>query len=258
MNIYGTEFYRLLDENEGHTFFELSEVNLGEKEYTVAEFKPVNSLLNNCYKIAKEKCLYTMDEGQDLQKRSYQKKLINQFKGIMAEMAIHIYCYECLGLKRNEVLRWDLERPDYKSAENEYDLKVTLSDCDLIIESRSSSSYKSRLNAFMKDYDIIGRYSNDKKQNEKVSDLYVRPVFQYSYFMDKEAYNEAVYRTFDDISKGLLKLYLVASVGKEEMYGELGYFKTMGQGSTLYRCIKIINAHDIEEMKRIIMKAKRS
>ena len=259
MNKFGEEFYQLYADNEEHEFFIDYVVNLGgEDNFAIVEFVPVNSILNNCYKIAVEKAKYTMDEGQDLEIREVKKKRINQFKGIIAETAIHIYLNKrcCFPLKL--VHRWDLERDSFSDASNEYDIKIDNGDMSYYIESRSSSSYQSPLNRFMAYYDIIGKYSNQRKNNERKSDMYIRPVFQYQNAnMTKNQYEAAIYNTYTDISQNRLKLYLVASVGKEEMYGEKGYQKSMGQGTTQYQCIKIKDAHDIKAVVSIYKKAVR-
>ena len=227
-------------------------INMGEGEFAIVEFMPVNSILNNCYKIAVEKAKYTMDEGQDLQIRNRRKKIINQFKGIMAETAIQLYLLERCNFKIDSVKRWDLERESFAYTNNEYDIKITQSGIDFFIESRSSSSYKTDLKHFMMYYDIIGKYANQRKTNERISDLYVRPVFQYvNCTLTQDEYEQEIFNTFDDISAKRLKLYLVAVAGKNEMYGPRGYKKNMGQGKTRYQCIKIKDAHDIRAILAI-------
>lgn len=254
MNIFGDEFYQLYEENKEHEFFVDYVIDLGDERFSVVEFSPVNSILNNCYKIAVEKSKYTMDEGQNLEIRERRKKIINQFKGIMAETAIHIFLNRKCGLPIDTIHRWDLERSSFADTRNEYDIKITQSGEEFFIESRSSSSYKTDLRRFMMYYDIIGKYSNQKKNNERVSDMYVRPVFQYiDCVMTQEEYEVAIYDTFSDISNNRLKLYLVATAGKKEMYGESGYSKNMGQGGTQYQCIKIKDAHDIMQTLTIYL-----
>lgn len=258
MNKYGEEFYELYNANREHDYFVDLNIRMEHGNFAVVEFVPVNSILNNCYKIAVEKAKHTMDESQSLKKREKDKKIINQFKGIMAEAAIHIYLDQRCDFSINNIFRWDLERTNFDNANNEYDIKILQNGVDYVIESRSSSSYRTDLPRFMKYYDIIGKYSNQRKNNERVSDMYIRPVFQYiNLSLTKEQYEERVYRTFSDISSNTLKLYLVASVGKDEMYGEHGYEKSMGQGPTKYQCIKIKDAHDIESIEEIYINAMR-
>lgn len=256
MNFFGEEFYRLYKENQQHEFFVDYAIDLGDETFAVVEFQPVNSILNNCYKIAIEKARHTMDEGQNLQIRSRQKKVINQFKGIMAETAIHIYLHRRCDFPLEVIHRWDLERKDFTNASNEYDLKITNNGIDYLIESRSSSSYQTGLDRFMQYYDIIGKYSNRRKNNEKISDMYIRPVFQYiGRTMTQNEYRYAIKNTFADIRNNELKLFLVAVAGKDEMYGTNGYTKNMGQGQTVYQCIKIKDAHDISSVPMIYYKA---
>lgn len=256
MNVFGEEFYKLYEENQQHEFFVDYAIDLGDETFAVVEFLPVNSILNNCYKIAVEKARHTMDEGQNLQIRGQRKKVINQFKGIMAETAIHIYLHRRCDFPLEMIHRWDLERENFADANNEYDLKITNNGVDYLIESRSSSSYQGGLGRFMQYYDIIGKYSNRRKSNEQVSDMYIRPVFQYvRRIMTQNEYFQAIGNTFADIRNDELKLYLVAVAGKDEMYGMNGYTKNMGQGQTVYQCIRIKDAHDISAVPVIYYKA---
>ncbi len=253
MNKYGKEFYKLYQQTDGHDYFLHHEIIIGGRRFHVVEFVPVKSILNNCYKIADEKAKYTRDEGQDAKMREPAKKVINQFKGIMAEAAIHIFLNRECGFPLESISRWDLERSDFKSAENEYDIKVNNRGRDFCIESRSSGSYHTSLREFMQRYDIIGKYTNEIKRQEKKSDLYIRPVFQYTNpDMDNGEYKKAVEHTYQDISENSLKLFLTAAAGKEEMYGSKGYYKNMRQGSTQYRCIRIRDAYDMDFVKTYI------
>lgn len=253
MNQYGKEFYEMYRKTDGHDYFFHYEIPVKGRGFHIVEFVPVNAILNNCYKIAVEKAKYTRNEGQDARTRQADRKVINQFKGIMAEAAIHIFLDRECGFPLEHILRWDLERPDFKSPENEYDIKVNDRGREFCIESRSSSSYRTSLEEFMQQYDIIGKYTNEIKRQERTSDLYIRPVFQYENpNMTKETYQKAVAHTYRDISENSLKLFLVAAAGKEEMYGFKGYDKNMTQGSTQYRCIKIRDAHDMDFVKAYI------
>lgn len=247
MNRFGEEFYLLYSQNHNHDYFIDYTIDLGEGEFSVVEFMPVNSILNNCYKIAVEKAKYTMDEGQDLQIRNKRKKIINQFKGIMAEAAIHLYLLERCSFTIDSVKRWDLERESFADTNNEYDLKITKDGVDFFIESRSSSSYKTDLKRFMMYYDIIGKYANQKKRNERISDLYVRPVFQYvGCTFTKDEYEQEIFNTFADISANRLKLYLVAAAGKEKCMGNMGTIRTWGR-DTLVISVSKLGMHKISE-----------
>lgn len=249
MNRFGEEFYRIYNGGKTQTCFEEAFVELNGRNFSVAKFCPNAPVLNNCYKIAREKARYTMDEGQDLVRRENGRKLINQFKGIMAEAAVHIFLHQRCGFPLSDIQRWDLEREDFQYTPNEYDLKISCGRRNFYIESRSSGSYQSDLRDFMLNYDIIGKYANEKKLMEKAADLYVRPVFQYSPpYMSGKAYIARIDDTFEDIKSGRLTLWLVAAAGKKEMYGPKGYQKSMGQGSTRYQCIRIQDAGDMRSI----------
>ena len=278
MNRYGKEFIDICKKYSDFQYFYEKELDFG----TVLEFRAPADMYNNCVKIAREKARYTMDYSQSLVLRRPEEKEIKQFKGILAETAIQLYLVQKCRIPFHQVHRWDLERDTFQSASNEYDLKITaangentngkianrevanrevtnrkianrkIANREITIESRASDSYKTSLDSFVRQYDIIGKYSNSRKTNEKKADVYMRPVYQFTSCMNKTEHKSKLYETYKMIQSRELQLYLVSGATKEEMYGERSYTKNMDQGSTIYRCLKIMDAGDIKRISEII------
>ena len=278
MNRYGKEFIDICKKYSDFQYFYEKELDFG----TVLEFRAPADMYNNCVKIAREKARYTMDYSQSLVLRPPEEKEIKQFKGILAETAIQLYLVQKCRIPFHQVHRWDLERDTFQSASNEYDLKITaangentngkianrevanrevtnrkianrkIANREITIESRASDSYKTSLDSFVRQYDIIGKYSNSRKTNEKKADVYMRPVYQFTSCMNKTEHKSKLYETYKMIQSRELQLYLVSGATKEEMYGERSYTKNMDQGSTIYRCLKIMDAGDIKRISEII------
>lgn len=288
MNRYGKEFIDICKKYSDFQYFYEKELDFG----TVLEFRAPADMYNNCVKIAREKARYTMDYSQSLVLRPPEEKEIKQFKGILAETAIQLYLVQKCRIPFHQVHRWDLERDTFQSASNEYDLKITaangentngkiangentngkitngeiangeianrevtnrkIANREITIESRASDSYKTSLDSFVRQYDIIGKYSNSRKTNEKKADVYMRPVYQFTSCMNKTEHKSKLYETYKMIQSRELQLYLVSGATKEEMYGERSYTKNMDQGSTIYRCLKIMDAGDMKRISEII------
>lgn len=249
MNVFGTKFIELYEKYGSYEYFKSEELEgFGE----VLEFQAPADIYNNCFKIAREKAQYTMDYSQELKIRTPKEKVIKQFKGVLAETAIHLYLVKECGIPFDKVHRWDLERSSFRYSSNEYDLRFLTDSGELSIESRASDSYKTSLDEFVKKYDIIGKYSNSKKVGKKTADLYIRPVYQCESRFSEKEWKSKLYETFDMIQSRFLKLYLVSGATKEEMYGESGYKKNMSQGETIYQCLRITAAGDMNRISDII------
>lgn len=248
MNKFGKEFIELYNENRTYPYFNEVKLDFG----IVLEFHAPAGLYNNCYKIAREKAKYTMDYSQNLSKRSWEEKVIKQFKGILAEMSIQLYLIQKCKIPFHHIYRWDLVRDTFQYASKEYDLKISTEHKELFIESRSSDSYKTSLGRFIEYYDIIGKYSNRIKTSERKADLYIRPVYQFAPCIRQEEWKDKLFETYQMIQSNSLKLYLVSGATKEEMYGEKSYTKNMSQGETTYRCLKITDAGDMNRISEVI------
>ncbi len=248
VNDFGKEFAEAYKENKNYPYFIEVKLDFG----IVLAFNAPAAIYNNCFKIAREKAKYTMDYSQKLSVRTQEEKTIKQFKGILAETAVQLYLILQCNIPFDKVYRWDLERESFKNASGEYDIKIVTETKDLFIESRASDSYVTTLNGFVKYYDIIGAYSNLRKTNEKIADLYLRPVYQFVPCIKREEWSDKLYETYKMLQAKSLRLYLVSGATKEEMYGENSYTKNMNQGETLYRCLKIADAGDINRISEII------
>ncbi len=248
MNAFGKEFTEIYKKNENYHYFNEVELNSG----LVLEFQAPADLYNNCVKIAKEKAKYTMNYSQNLIVRTMKEKEIKQFKGVLAEMAIQLYLIKICGIPFDQVHRWDLVRDTFRNAFGEYDLKVTTEKGEIYIESRASDSYKTSLNRFVRRYDIIGKYSNSRKVKEKKADVYLRPVYQFVPCVKENEHDDKLFETYDLIQSKELILYLVSGAMREEMYGQKSYTKNMGQNNTIYRCLKIVDAGDMNRISESI------
>lgn len=248
MNQFGREFTELFKKYKNYQYFREVKLDFG----IVLEFHAPADIYNNCYKIAREKAKFTMSYSQRLILRAPKEKVIKQFKGVLAETAIHLYLIQVCNIPFNAVHRWDLERDTFEYSPNEYDLKITTGEKAIFIESRSSDSYKTSLESFVKYYDIIGKYSNKRKRGEKEADIYMRPVYQFEPCIKAEERTEKLYETYKMIQSKSLKLYLVSGAVREEMYGPNSYAKNMLQGDTIYQCLKIIDAGDMKRISGVI------
>lgn len=248
MNAFGKEFTELYGRYRDYPYFCTAELDFG----MVLEFQAPADIYNHCYKIAREKSKYTMDYSQKLSIRTPKEKEIKQFKGILAETAIQLYLIQICRIPFDSVHRWDLERDTFQYTPNEYDLKISTEKKELLIESRASDSYKTSLDKFVKYYDIIGKYSNRKKTNEKKADIYMRPVYQFIPCVKAEEWKDKLYETYQMIQSKSLKLYLVSGATEAQMYGEKSYTKNMSQGDTVYQCLKIMDAGDMNRISEVI------
>lgn len=199
---------------------------------------------------------HTNDENQNGDTRSRSKKFDKQIEGILGEIAIEnylkkIFTKEETGCAVN-VHRYDDVRTDlFKSAENEYDIKIIHDDKEYTVEARASINYKYKMNENTLLYmDTIGSYVNPKKQNEKISDFYIRPLFQLV-----EPNSDIDLKTIsvlDYILDEKIHLYITGGCTSKMMFGEFSKVKPLGQNKTLYQTIPIINGWDMKNLSEKI------
>ncbi|MFC2151078.1 hypothetical protein ACFLSE_01010 [Bacteroidota bacterium] len=215
---------------------------------------PKSDLILRAARQAKLKVKHTIQAGQDGRVRNNNLKFQNQFRGMIAE----IYALELLKswlakykLHNCEVVRYDdVRTDDFSSPENEYDLKIQRNGSDskvIKIESRSSVTYKRTLTEGINDLDIIGPYISKSKSKESYVDHYIRPLFDNTKEMKAEEFS-------DFLKNGLIDLYFVAGCSKEHMI-EKGFYKSMKQSSTRYRCLPITSGLNILEFQSEIIKS---
>jgi hypothetical protein len=198
---------------------------------------------------ATKKSQFTMGASQNGNKRDPVVKYNMQLMGTIAEIACKVYLEKIV--KDNnltdlwKVVRYDdVRTDDFKSPENEYDLKLyheQESEGGLYIESRSSITYDRSFQKGLEKYDIIGPYTSIAKTGEKANDIYLRPLYEYVNYK-KEDYKKEHFEELLKDSK--IILYLVAGCTKEEFDKEF-IVKSMGQGASKYKVLPIIKSTDI-------------
>lgn len=207
---------------------------------------------------AAKKSIHTMQFSQSGGVRGSAVKYNMQLMGIIAEMACEKYLSIVLH-RRHLSSDWtvhrydDVRTDDFKSPENEYDLKlqtVTEPKVEYSVESRSSITYNRSFGEGLIAYDIIGPYSSDMKNGELPNAIYLRPLYRYINY-EKGDYEKENFESF--LIDGAITLYLVAGCTQEELSNK-GIIKSMGQGNTRYKVLPIINSTDIISFQDIIEK----
>ena len=201
--------------------------------------------------LAKEKAQHTMSASQAGIERTLSEKEIKQFEGVLAEQMTHMFLLSVL--QQNEVLRFDIERPNFQYDRNEYDLKIfdSTRKIEYTMEARNSTSYKTTIEEFYTLYDVIIAYTNDLKTSEKPNSFYIRPVIQYATKQPSMPRHTSIDTLIDNLMRGEVIAYLTCGVGTE-IVREKAYLKSMGQGRTQYAAVKMIDALDINEFVKLI------
>ena len=196
-----------------------------------------------------------MDFSQAGKARSPEMKYQKQLMGILAEIYSQLLLEEIVAdaqLKGNwQVVRYDDVRTDnFRSPANEYDIKLSskAADKSFIIESRSSMAHNRSLENAIKQFDIIGPYVSATKLKEDYSDIFIRPLYEFTPW-EKEKYNPEKFSSY--LENAEVKLHLVAACTKKEML-EHGYLKSMSQQGTQYNSLKILDGHDIDSLTQLV------
>jgi hypothetical protein len=224
-------------------------------KWTIVEAKlDVNSeIFVKVKKQALLKSKHTMDYSQSSQIRNENQKYQSQLRGCLAEEFAKLLIEEFAIKKsrRVKVVRYDNVRTDnFTSASNEYDIRVIVSDTEYFIEARSSVAHnRSILNA-IESFDIIGPYKSSSKTNENPNDYYIRPLYGYIDYKNNDFYQQDLEELIDN---GKVKLYFVGGTSFRQLI-ERGYEKSMGQGKTRYKVIKILKGYTIGKFLEIITK----
>ena len=204
---------------------------------------------------AAQKARHTMPAGQDGQLRADGLKYQKQLMGILAEIACQEYLAQLLASTADLRECWDVRRyddvrtDDFRSAQGEYDLRVqhrTRPDWACTVESRSSITHDRDFAAGLRQFDIIGPYSSSAKAGESDNALYLRPLYRYLDFADvpyQPLRFEALWLA------GRVELYLVAGCTLADMHAK-GYFKSMRQGGTQYRAVRLPDSQHIIDFAR--------
>ena len=254
-NTYKERYYEIIKElrEKKYDFFERFEETIvlpydktlgikPQEKRVVVKLRINGMLLCNAYELAKIKAKYTNDKNQSGKERPMDIKIMNQLKGILAEIGVQLILEEVLGL--DDVKRWDLERESFEYSTAEYDLKFSIGNKEYFCESRSSTSYKTTLSEFLSTCHVIGPYTSEVKKKEEANDYYFRPVFQYKNLYSKEQEYlpyDAIRNTFKDIVNGNLSLYFISGATKSDMFGKYQEIGSNKQSGTTYRQIRMNN-----------------
>lgn len=205
---------------------------------------------------AKMKSQFTMDASQAGRYRSPELKYQMQLMGILTEIFAQEYLIEII-LNANlskqwKVIRYDDVRTDgFKSAANEYDIIIQSVNApkEYKVESRSSIARDRSLKNAVEQFDIIGPYSSLSKPGESLVSFFIRPLYEFIPFAS-EKYLQSNFEKH--LKKDELKLHLVPGCTKKEMI-EKGYNKSMKQGGTLYRVVKICHGSDVKQFSNFLI-----
>lgn len=221
----------------------------GDKEERIVVKLLLNRLLlDNAYELATKKAQYTNDKDQSGKDRPFEIKVMNQLKGVLAEIGVHLILEEVLKLKG--VKRWDLERENFEYKDTEYDLKFSINEMEYKCESRSSTSYKTTLSEFLSTCHVIGPYTSDIKSKEDANHFYFRPVFQYKELLPKSQKflpYDYIKNTYKDIENSKLELYFISGATKSQMFGELHEEGTNNQSGTTYKQVRMNKLPDFNK-----------
>lgn len=221
-----------------------------EREYKVFKVQMNEDIIQHALNVAEEKSKYVMDEDQAEQIRTPEQKILSVFRGVLAETASQIFLEDTI---KSTVKRFDLERSSFEYSSDEYDIKIFNDNTSFEIEIRSSENYKHDFITGLEKFDIIGAYTNQKKQREEPSDFYIRPLYQYDPILNAQEKN--LENFISKLNTEEITLYLVAGTTGEymEKYNRL---KKMGQNNTEFRCLWLQHptAYDIKKFSELLEK----
>jgi hypothetical protein len=195
---------------------------------------------------AQEKAKYTMAASQSGAHRSFTAKYENQLRGCLAEAysKLLIEEYAADAGKNIRVVRYDDVRTDgFKSATDEFDLKVIVEGNTKLLEARSSVVHDRRFEVGLENFDIIGPYVSKAKAAEKLNDYYIRPLYAYANYARGDFYQQ---KLEDLVRHGSVALHFVGGTDLEKLHIS-GYSKSMGQGATSYSVMPILQGYAVED-----------
>lgn len=238
------------------TYHDLALSNGKEWKIAEANIDFGDALYAKAVSQAKTKSQFTMDASQAGKYRTPELKYQMQMMGILAEIFSQEYLIEIISdshlSEHWKVFRYDDVRTDgFKSAANEYDIIIQSVDGSkkYKLESRSSIARDRSFKNAVEQFDIIGPYSSLAKQGEDFVSFFIRPLYEFVPFAT-QTYLQSNFEKH--LKAGEIKLHLVAGCTKKEMI-EKGYNKSMKQGGTLYRVVKIPLGFDLVEFSNILI-----
>jgi len=205
---------------------------------------------------AKSKIHFSPNASQSSQHRSLDVKYQNQLRGGLAEAYAKLLIEEYAAANniKVEVIRYDdvltaTTGFTFETIKGEYDIKVIIHNTTKLLESRSSVAHNISIVDAISNYDTIGRYTSFTKPNESFNDYYIRPLYEYLDFRQKNFYS----RDFEYLLKtNRIKLHFTGGADFNLMQTE-GYNQSMGQGSTNYRVIKILKGFTIDDFLKKLL-----
>ena len=236
------------------SIFEYKELELATRKWRVAKVlpDPAEDLFQLAKQQARLKSKYTMPYSQAGIVRDAETKYQRQFMGCLAEIYAEQFLKECLQEWQFEekyfIRRYDNVRTDgFKSPANEYDLQLVdaANATAYKIECRSSVAYDRSLQKALEQYDIIGPYSSSAKEAESYSHIYIRPLYEVVNAEQKN-YNANHFEKL--ITDGAILFYIAGGCFRKDMI-EKGYRKSMQQGNTYYRVVKLTEGYDAVNFK---------
>lgn len=245
MNSFGKEFLKLVKDSKkqplvfpsGQT---ISFIDNGQKysmEVVALSYENFSAdILNHCWKIALEKAKKTMDQNQAGKKRTADIKVINQFRGVLAETIVHLYLYNVCNHPFDKIVRYDLVRETFDYDPEEYDIMLTFDSPEkknLELEIRSSHNPFSNLSRYLSKRGVLCTYTNHYKQKENVKDISLAVVYDipdYSGKLEDDKRKKFV----ADLKNNRYKIYLVTHCATKKVFLEKGEITNLGQGDTKY------------------------
>jgi hypothetical protein len=205
---------------------------------------------------AQSKIHFSPNPSQSGNYRSLDTKYQNQLRGGLAEAYSKLLIEEFASLFniKVEVIRYDDVLTSttgftFDTIKGEYDIKVLINGKTKLLESRSSVAHNISLKEAIQKYDTIGRYTSFKKPDESFNDFYIRPLYEYVDYSKNDFYSH----DFENlIRRNKIVLHFTGGADLKMMESK-GYNKSMGQGSTVYRVIKITDGYTITDfLKRLL------
>lgn len=261
MNKFGEEFINLINNAEQPiiNFPKEKRINIIDKdcsipivELTFENF--TNGLIHNCFNIAVEKAKKTMPQDQAGNIRLDEIKVINQFRGILAETIVHLFLYYKCDINIKNIYRYDLERETFDYKPEEYDIKLKLCNNVLEVEVRSSNNPWTDISQYLLHRGVLAIYTNDFKKTEAVKDISFAVI--YDLINHKGPLDEYTRKKFfEDFKNNKYKIYLITHCATKDAFELFGEITNLGQGKTQYIQVPFSTISDKKyHIKNIIAK----
>lgn len=137
---------------------------------------------------------------------------------------------------------------DFKSPENEYDIKafrLVSAKKEYFIESRSSIVKDRSLTEAIDSFHIIGSYNSIAKNQEKPNDFYLLPL----HYITNRASSYLPSRYQEYFENGDIQIYIVSGCSHSFLERQ-GSINNLQQGTTQYKVIKASQATDALEFQK--------